>query len=1059
MVLAIALAAFLYLRLDEESQRLCEAALNKHCEPFVARVGSAQYTPGRGVTMYDVEIVEQLPWRSPRGILQVEELHVEGKFDVANLMRGKPVITRIVAKTARLAATRRKDGTWNVADFRPKPSEGPLPRVEVRDATVLLASESGGADRTIGVHHIDATLAPSAEAPGRVEFNVTARDTLANALELRGNATRDASGLRVDYKVEGLPLSKKLLTSLVHYRLIKPFPLPIRGQVSVEGHVAQTSDQPLDWQAAFQLDGGEITVPGVKRPLSAVALGGEARADGLRLDRCQANWGDATIRAAGTRRGWGFFSPVALRCQIDDFDVASMPVAMLPDSAAKLWQRFRPLGRADVSADVVFDGRTWAPRATITTNNASFEDAEKFPYRLANGSGRILINGGTTEQPAATPPTGGMTLDVNLRGDADGAPILITAAFREIALRNRSNQPRPPMPMGWVEISGNGIPISQRLIAAVPEDGARDFITSLHPTGKIDVQWRAERDNPEVRSPELALKMRLNNCRMLYDRFPYPLDNVTGWVEQRDKNWRFYELRSRDTQGRTVVAGAGSLEPSEDSCRFDLRLQGEATALNRTLFDALPDNAQQAWTFLRPRGQIDFVADISRECGQPLPAVRLAMTPHERNLAIEPPLSASGNRYRLERLDGEFDWSNDRLTIKNARAEHGRTNYTTDGSFESRLNGAWKLDLQGLNADRLSFDRDFLIAAPPELRDIIEDLQPTGSFELFDSRLEVIQNTGPSGSVGARWRIGLDCHQVSINPGVPLDGLSGVIRLSGQSDGTAAATAGELDLDSLFWNDLQLTNVRGPLWADGNDCFLGEGATRKLQGTETRSIEANAYGGAVRLNSWIRHSGQQRYGVAISVGSVDVTRLSTEWLQRPETLDGLLDGQLELQGVGSSVYGMTGKGAFAVSDADLYELPLFLSLLKYLRNRAPDNTAFNRLETKFTLEGEDLAFENFDLLGDAVSLYGKGTATLQRNVDLTFASIVGRNEFSVPILNSLVRSASEQLLRLRVVGPIDSPEVRREVLPMAGNVFEQLQSEFGNRLTAGATTPTAPTRR
>ncbi|MEO0530784.1 MAG: AsmA-like C-terminal region-containing protein, partial [Planctomycetota bacterium] len=704
-------------------------------------------------------------------------------------------------------------------------------------------------------------------------------------------------------------------------------------------------------------------------------------------------------------------------------------------------------------------GRTWSPRATITAREASFEDAEKFPYRLANASGQILVNGGTATQPPPSTPAGGLTLDLNLRGDADGAPVLITGAFHDIELRNRGNKPRPPMPMGWVEVAGNGIPISQRLVAAIPEDEARDFVTSLHPTGKVDVQWRAERNDPTVRLPRLALKMRLNRCRMLYDKFPYPLDNVTGWVEQRDKNWKFYELRARDTQGRTLVAGAGTLEPRDGTCRFDLRLQGEATALNQTLYDALPSDAQQAWAFLRPRGQIDFVADITRECGQREPAVRLAMTPHQRNLAIEPPLSAGGYRYRLERVDGNFDWAADRLVIKNARAEHGRTQYTSDGTFERRNNGSWKLDLQGLNADRLSFDRDFLLAAPPELREVIEDLQPTGAFELFDSRLEVIQNAGPSGTVGARWRIGLDCHQASLNPGVPLDGMSGVIRLSGQSDGTAAATAGELDLDSLFWNDLQLTNVRGPLWADGNDCFLGEGATRKVQGTESRSIEANAYGGAVRINSWVRHGGQARYGLALSVGGVDVTRLSAEWLQRPEALDGSLDGQLELQGVGSSVYGMTGRGAFAVSDADLYELPLFLSLLKYLRNRAPDTTAFNRLETKFTLEGEDLTFENFDLLGDAVSLYGKGTATLQRDVDLTFASIVGRNEFSVPILNSLVRSASEQLLRLRVVGPADNPEVRREVLPMAGNVFEQLQSEFGNRLTAGAPQPTAPTRR
>ncbi|MEO0532229.1 MAG: hypothetical protein AAF266_16915, partial [Planctomycetota bacterium] len=357
MLVAIALAALLYFRLDEESQRLCEAALNKQCEPFVARVGSARYTPGRGVTMYDVEIVEPLPWRSPRGVLQVEELHVEGKFDIANLMRGKPVITRIVAKSPRLAVTRRKDGTWNVVDLHPKGSGGPMPRVEVRDATVLLASESGGADHTIGVHHLDASIARSADEPNRIAFSVTARDTLAAKVEASGDAAADGSDLRVNYQIDGLPITKSLLSSLTHYRLAMPLPLPVSGVASVGGSVSKPREGPLDWRANFQLQDGQVGLPGVKRPLRAIALAGEARGDGLRIDRCNANWGDATVRLAGNRRGWGFFAPVALRCEVNDFEVATLPVELLPQQAAKVWNRFRPLGRADIQADVVFDGR------------------------------------------------------------------------------------------------------------------------------------------------------------------------------------------------------------------------------------------------------------------------------------------------------------------------------------------------------------------------------------------------------------------------------------------------------------------------------------------------------------------------------------------------------------------------------------------------------------------------------------------------------------------------------------------------------------------------------
>ena len=358
----------------------------------------------------------------------------------------------------------------------------------------------------------------------------------------------------------------------------------------------------------------------------------------------------------------------------------------------------------------------------------------------------------------------------------------------------------------------------------------------------------------------------------------------------------------------------------------------------------------------------------------------------------------------------------------------------------------------------MAFNRDFMLAAPEGLRGVIEELNPRGGLDLFDSRVEVTQRADPSATVEAAWRLGLSCHQVSLDCGIPLDGISGVVRLQGRSDGASAYTAGELDLESAFWNDLQLTSVRGPVWADATDCFLGEGVAEKVGGARRR-ITAKAYGGQIGANSWVRHGNGVRYGVQFDVDAIDVARLSTEWLGRSETLQGDLDGVLEVRGTGSSVYGMQGRGELAISDADLYELPILLSLLKTLRNRTPDNTAFNRVEANFDLQGDEIRFANLDLLGDAVSLYGRGTANLDREVDLTFASIVGRNELSVPLLKSFVSSASEQLLRLEVEGPIDTPEVRRKVLPLVGNVLEQLQGELGPRATATAPRPPEAARR
>ena len=62
-------------------------------------------------------------------------------------------------------------------------------------------------------------------------------------------------------------------------------------------------------------------------------------------------------------------------------------------------------------------------------------------------------------------------------------------------------------PPGSIEISGIGVPISPRLIAAIPDDPGRRFVESLHPSGAIDFRWWIQREESEE-EPRVALDLR-----------------------------------------------------------------------------------------------------------------------------------------------------------------------------------------------------------------------------------------------------------------------------------------------------------------------------------------------------------------------------------------------------------------------------------------------------------------------------------------------------------------------------------------------------------------------
>ena len=79
---------------------------------------------------------------------------------------------------------------------------------------------------------------------------------------------------------------------------------------------------------------------------------------------------------------------------------------------------------------------------------------------------------------------------------------------------------------------------------------------------------------------------------------------------------------------------------------------------------------------------------------------------------------------------------------------------------------------------------------------------------------------------------------------------------------------------------------------------------------------------------------------------------------------------------GRGAHNLVGRGSVRLSDADLYELPGMVSLLKIIRAKAPDSTAFTESDIDFELNGEHVALRRIDLRGDAVNLSGEGELTL-----------------------------------------------------------------------------------
>jgi hypothetical protein len=671
-------------------------------------------------------------------------------------------------------------------------------------------------------------------------------------------------------------------------------------------------------------------------------------------------------------------------------------------------------------------------------------DAAKFPYVLEQTTGQVDYG----PADAAGPDQ----LRLNLAGMGAGRPVKIAAELTHVALLQPAPEGVRRHPIGWVEISGSDIPFHEQLLAALPPNG-ESLVRSLQPRGSIDFGFRAEWKTVSQPRAEVTQEIRLRDCAIQYAAFPYPLRHVEGRMTSQDWRWKIHDISARGANDFTTVTCGGDVVPLGDSWHADLSIQAVNVPLDDNLRLALSPAGQRAWQELRPQGRVDFNAHATYDPALRKPAIEVTLAPRERSVSIE----LVRFPYRLEQLEGVAIYKAGRVELRNLLARHDRSAYSaTGGAWEVNQDGGWQFSLNGFNADRLTPHPELLAALPPRLQRAIERLQPDGTFGVYNSSLSFAKSREGE-QIMAAWDVNLDCHQATIRTPLPIQSLTGGIRLVGRDDGQSSYAAGELALDSIVLKEMQFTNVRGPLWVDPSFCLLGEAAAQK-QGQPPRRITADAYGGSLAANVDIQHAGDASYKVDMALGAASLTRFANERLGGPQDMTGTVSGRLLLAGAGQSTESLRGSGELHVVDANIYKLPVLVAMLKVLRNRPPDTTAFNRCDMQFTIHGDDIQFQQLNLLGDAVNFYGKGNSNFDRRLDLVFYTLL-EPATQIPLLKTIAGQLSQQTWQLQVVGTWDKVEVQHQTFPGVNQMWEQLQSGIQDSAPRAGFIPGLPARR
>jgi hypothetical protein len=1045
LVAGVVAALTLYSQFDEEIRCHIQARFDKHYRPrgLKVQIRSTELVKGVGIRVRGLSIAEPGAAGPHPEIFHVEEAMLECSTELKDLIDGNPQVRRVTIRRPTLWMTHRPDGSWSTAKLLPTPQLGDHPpEVKVEGGGVIeIFDPLRSPASTLVLRDVNLSLTPEPTKASPLPLEKGQREKGSQVRRLKGMFSGDGfrnveveglvdlqkPGFSIRGQAEAVEISPELHNSLPGPLGAKLSGLPgLRGQANVRFTLSYdpAANVPLQYDVTGRFFRGRIDDARLPHAISDIRAAVHIDNGGFAIDDFSARSGQASLRMTLRRSGFAPDSPMSLAAELRQFDLDRALLDCLPSWAREQWYKYRPAGEVDADVKLTFDGRTWRPEAAVRCLNVSFTHY-KLPLRLDHGRG---------------------TLDLK-----DDQLKLKLKAYRGREEINLSADVAHPFtaPTGSFKATGDNIQIDEALLDALPEK-PREVARSLNPSGAVSFEMRIWRDRPDEPMHK-HLQLALNRCSIRYVKFPYPISNIRGALDMLDGVWAFSNIDGNNDRARVMCSG--SLAPGLQGNELVLNIVGRNVALGDELRDAQIPHIQQVWRDMRPAGAVDLSAEVRYLVDTKKFNVGVRIRPQPQSASIEPVHFP----YKLDRLQGEFVYRNEdnRVDFDLQKGEHGPVAVSSKGSCNFMPDGRWNIRFEGLTANKLRADRDLIQALPERLRKAVVELNPTGTASLRGNLN--LERTGRSGEpMQSRWdvRLGLQQSNVQIG-GLPVESVHGEVALMGGFDGRQLLSRGELDLDSLKYKDCQFTQVRGPIWIDDGRVLWGACVDQPNNGAVAceatgpmraqRKAEASLFGGKFYADGWATLGPEPRYKVLATLADADLAICARDFGSGRNNLRGKILFRADLEGAGRTRNALSGKGDVHLTQGNVYELPVMISLLKLLNLRTPDQNAFSDATINFNIEGEHIYLDGIDFRGDAISLRGKGEMDFQSAVKMTLYAAVGRGELDLPVVKQVFSGASKQIMLIHVDGTLQNPETRREVLPAVKEALQIIGGEQENR--------------
>ncbi len=1003
-------------------------------------------------------------------------------------------LVKLVFNRPQVTLEQSPDGGWSFQGLKlPKPGGMAWPEVELLDGEILLlAHREALVPLELRLKNLDAHLKPTAKGQceiaghgdldpiGPVEIEGEL-DTSTGRWNIRARARRIPAGDQLIGVASGLSSAVKTkvdtITQAVREKTRHPAiraldaqstdtsdgvqvaslqqgePGPgdptsliprigLRAELDLQCEIAcEGFGEPIDYAADLQIENGEVTD---LFPIPLYEVSGRVllRRDRVEIQKLKAVNGDSLLTINGMLPLGGNPAAPDMKVRATNLPVDHRLRELTP-GIEKLFVLLQPEGRFDLDVEYAPDRSPPVIVREFRVRDGSMQH-DLFRYPVKSITGTIVQEDDK--------------FLFDMQGQASGHVGNLTGFVRGFG----------PDLEADLRIQAQGFPIDDVLVAAFETPKLKAIAATMRAMrirgeGDVDVSFRRTlQTGPKFLT---FLKADIRNSDLNYVRFPLPLSNVSGQIEHdplQGNIWHFRKMLG--SRGETQVKGSGTYETRDGIGQLDLQFDAQSVPIDSTLKAAsltTNDRLQEVWNQLNPSaGMLEFQK------------LQIQWSPGQSPRVTMPVIKVQGAAlrlaavpYPLDRVSGTLSWDGQTAAVEHAEGWHGstfvevgRSANTSDPYFQLAPAAGidWRLHLPEIRLRKLFADEELRKALPESIRTVVAQLDPRGPLDL-NIALDLKQYRAPDPTLTSSFQIDAILKNNQITTGLTLEQATGHIHLfDGNWDGQMITAEGYVDLDSVRVLDLPMYQMEGPFSIVGNRLTAGQPPPgrpvphSKKNPFAGREIVASLYDGKVSANAEVvidsDDTANTVYDAEVNLQDAKLEQWAKEQGSR-ERLNGPVNGKLTLSGKGPSPLSIVGQGYVDVTQAQLYELPVLVSVFTVPNLRTPaDNKAFRYGFADFQMRQGIFDFTDIRLVGDTVSLVGRGfvgfAGEQERRIGFDFYTDA-RNR--IPVIGPLVGMIGSGWVRVRVDGTIDnSKAVMKPRVPILdeafGGLIESLES-------------------